>query len=73
LLRITSIMLPRVSRAMAAIWGSASATIGSTALAGRAQPPTGSQASHRPKIRVSIGATTKFGTVMPVIAVAITI
>ena len=32
------------------------------------QPPTGSQESQRPKTRVSSGARTKFGIMIPVMA-----
>ena len=53
---------------------SASAITGRTRLRGAPpfQPATGSQLSQTPKISVSSGAMTKFGTAIPVIAVAMT-
>ena len=71
--RRTSSIPPRISRAMIASCGSASAMTGSTMLAAAPpfQPATGSSFRYSPKNSARIGAVTKEGIAMPVIAIVI--
>ena len=72
--RRVSIIAARVMRAITAIWGRASVATGRTRLRSEPppQPPTGSQARTSPKTICSIGATTKFGTVRPMVPKPVT-
>ena len=70
--RSTSIILPRVSRAMYAICGSPSAMTGNTRWRQSPKPPAGSHFSVTANNSTKSGAMTKFGIETPVIAAAIT-
>ena len=72
--RSVSIMLPRVSRAKIASCGSASAITGQSKSRGPPlpQPPAEAHDSMTAKISDSTGPTTKFGTVSPTVATAMT-
>ena len=64
--RRVSIIAARVMRAITATCGRARVTTGQHEVAtAPPQPPTGSQASVKPKTICSTGATTKFGIVRP--------
>ncbi|MNP55083.1 hypothetical protein D3C76_1496960 [compost metagenome] len=70
----TSIIEPRVIRAILAIYARDNATIGSIMYFGAPpfQPPPGSHFSVMANIITSNGATTKLGITTPVIAMPIT-